>query len=177
MKIRPAISSDVTQCVAIDHSTDTDHVWQMEQHGGEGEISVTFRTVRLPRSMRVRYPRDPHVLIDDWARRDCFLVAEDNQTICGYLNMTAQPSPHVGWIGDLAVARTHRRQGVASALLGAAARWAQEHGLVRLMIEMQSKNYPAISLCLKRGFAFCGYNDRYYANQDIALYFEQNLRL
>ncbi len=176
MKVRPAISSDVAACVAIDHSTDTDHVWQMDQRTGDGEIAVTFRTVRLPRSMRVRYPRDPRVLVDEWARRDCFLIAEDNGAVCGYLNMIVQPSPYVGWVADLAVARPQRRQGVATALLASASRWAQEHGLVRLMIEITSKNFPAINFCLRHGFTFCGYNDRYYANQDIALFFEQNLR-
>jgi GNAT superfamily N-acetyltransferase len=177
MIVRPAISSDVAACVALDHSTDTDQVWQMDQRTSDGEITVTFRSVRLPRTMRVRYPRDPQALIDDWARRDCFLVAEDAGALLGYLNMTAQPSPHVGWVGDFAVGRPYRRHGVGTALLAAAARWAREHGLIRLVIETQSKNYPGINLCLKRGFTFCGYNDRYYANQDIALFFEQNLRL
>ncbi len=177
MKVRPAISSDVAACVALDHSTDTDYVWQMDQRACDGEISVAFRTIKLPRTMRVRYPRDPRVLIADWARRDCFLVAEDGAgAICGYLNMTAQPSPHVGWIGDCAVARAQRRQGVGTALLASAGRWAEERGLLRLIVETPSKNFPAINFCLKRGFTFCGYNDRYYANQDIALFFEQNLR-
>lgn len=177
MIIRPAISSDVAACVAIDHSTDTDHVWQMDQHTVDGEITVAFRTVHLPRSMRVRYPRDPRALIDDWARRDCFLVADDNGAIRGYLNMTVQPSPYVGWIADFAVARPHRRQGIGTSLLAAAGRWAQEHNLVRLMVETPSKNYAAISFCLRNRFAFCGYNDRYYANQDIALFFELSLRV
>ncbi len=177
INVRPAISSDVAACVAIDHSTDTDYVWQVDQRSGDGEIALVFRTIRLPRTMRVRYPRDPRVLIDDWARRDCFLVAEDGGNILGYLNMTAQPSPHVGWIGDFAVARACRRQGIGTELLLAAGRWAHERGLLRLMVETPSKNFPAINFCLKRGFTFCGYNDRYYANQDIALLFEQNLRV
>jgi hypothetical protein len=41
---------------------------------------------------------------------------------------------------------------------------------------MQSKNYPAIAFCKKQGMAYCGYSDRYYANQDIALFFGLHLR-
>jgi hypothetical protein len=41
---------------------------------------------------------------------------------------------------------------------------------------MQPKNYPAICLAQKLGFDLCGYNDRYFANQDIALFFAKNLR-
>jgi hypothetical protein len=36
---------------------------------------------------------------------------------------------------------------------------------------MQTKNYPAISFCQKHGMTFCGFNDRHFANQDIALFF------
>ena len=41
---------------------------------------------------------------------------------------------------------------------------------------MQSKNYPAISFAQKQGLAFCGYNDRYYASQDVALFFGMTLK-
>ena len=41
---------------------------------------------------------------------------------------------------------------------------------------MQSKNNPAIRLAQKMGFAFAGYSDRYYRDQDIALFFCLELR-
>jgi RimJ/RimL family protein N-acetyltransferase len=41
---------------------------------------------------------------------------------------------------------------------------------------MQSKNHPAIQLAHKLGFEFCGYNDHYFSNQDIALFFSRPLR-
>jgi ribosomal protein S18 acetylase RimI-like enzyme len=44
------------------------------------------------------------------------------------------------------------------------------------MLETQTKNHPAICFYRKHGFVFCGFNDRYYTNQDIALFFAQNLR-
>jgi ribosomal protein S18 acetylase RimI-like enzyme len=46
----------------------------------------------------------------------------------------------------------------------------------RIILEMQPKNYPAIKLTQKLGFELCGYNDHYYANQDIALFFSKWLR-
>jgi hypothetical protein len=36
---------------------------------------------------------------------------------------------------------------------------------------MQTKNYPAIQFARAQGFVFCGFNDHYYMNQDIALFF------
>ena len=46
----------------------------------------------------------------------------------------------------------------------------------QLFLEMQSKNYPAICLARKNGFAFSGYSDRYYSDQDIVLFFTKAIR-
>ena len=62
-----------------------------------------------------------------------------------------------------------------SRLLKSARRWAIEHELAQLMLEIQTKNHPAISFAQKHGFQFCGYNERYYRNRDIALYFVRGL--
>jgi ribosomal protein S18 acetylase RimI-like enzyme len=51
--------------------------------------------------------------------------------------------------------------------------WARERNLSRLMLDLQTKNYPAISFVQKHGFQFCGYNERYYSNGDIALFFSR----
>jgi ribosomal protein S18 acetylase RimI-like enzyme len=45
-----------------------------------------------------------------------------------------------------------------------------------MILEMQSKNIPAVHLAMRLGYEFCGYNDHYYSNQDIALFFAQFLR-
>jgi hypothetical protein len=36
---------------------------------------------------------------------------------------------------------------------------------------MQPKNYPAIHFAYKLGFEFSGYNDQYYRDQEIAIFF------
>ena len=42
-------------------------------------------------------------------------------------------------------------------------------------MEMQTKNFPAMQFARAQGFVFCGFNDHYYTNQDIALFFGKNL--
>jgi GNAT superfamily N-acetyltransferase len=66
--------------------------------------------------------------------------------------------------------------GVGSVLLAAALQWARANGLLRVVLETQSKNYPAICFAQKHGLVYCGYNDRYYPNQDVALFFGANLK-
>jgi GNAT superfamily N-acetyltransferase len=171
VQVRPAASADLPPLTALDHGYSTDCVWQMDAREENGQIGITFRAVRLPRSMRVAFPRDTQGLIEAWNRRVCFLVAEDAGQLKGYLNLTLAAAPETGWIADFAVDRRFRRSGVGSVLLASAAHWARQNNLRRLIVEMQSKNYPAICFAQKHGMAFCGYNDRYYSNQDVALFF------
>ena len=177
MIIRQAELPDLNACIALDPSFQTDHVWQMEEREDGDAVVVTFRTARLPRTMQVAYPRDWDSLAEDCEQGGCVLVAEEEDgEIVGFLSMMPQRWHDTGWVRDLVVDRHYRRRGVGSALLGAAAQWARERGLVRLTVEAQTKNYPAICFYQKHGFAFCGFNDRYYANQDIALFFTLTLR-
>jgi len=174
--IRPAELADLDLCLALDPSYSTESVWQMDWDGQDSRVAVTFRTVRLPRSMRVAYPRGREQLVAGWKRCDGFLVACQFELIVGYAALSMHAAEGAAWISDLAVERAHRRQGVGAALLNAAGEWAKSRGLRRLLIEVQTKNYPAICFCEKLGLAFCGFNDHYYANQDIAIFFARNLR-
>lgn len=160
----------------LDHSYRTDHVWQMSLQPTSMETAITFREVRLPRPMRVAYPRDPGRLADEWTNASAFLVAEREQQLLGYLALSAWSVPGTGWVTDLAVAEPQRRTGIGTRLLASGRRWCTEYGLSRMTLEMQSKNYPAIQLARKLGFVLSGYHDRYYPDEEIALFFTLNLR-
>jgi ribosomal protein S18 acetylase RimI-like enzyme len=181
--VRPAELEDLESCLNLDHSYPTAHVWQMDVQEASGGTTVTFRTVRLPRPVTVKYPRRREEMLGAWHRRDCFLVAEAgdgdrsvrSRHIVGYLTMDAYEWHKTGWVADLVIAPEHRRKGIATQLLQAGKGWAREAGLRRLTVETQTKNYPAVCLLERLAFSFCGYNDRYYANQDIALFFSLDL--
>jgi len=175
LEIRTAISSDIPELIAFDHNYSTDHVWQMEFRSRPDEVAATFREVRLPRAMRVVYPRDPQRLADEWTRRSVILVAEHAEIRRGYLGLVESTAEGAAWSTDLVVGLPHRRQGVATRLVGAAWDWCRQRGYRRLFLEMQSKNFPAIQLARKLGFVFAGYSDRYYPSEDIALFFVLDL--
>jgi ribosomal protein S18 acetylase RimI-like enzyme len=174
--IRPATSADIPALMAIDHDYSSDFVWQMEIQAEEGRIGVSFRQIRLPRSVRVEYPRAVRNLSNEWKQRDGILVALLDEQPVGYISLMLNSAPLTAWATDLAVARRLRRQGIGSALVLAAQEWGEAHDCRRLVLEMQPKNYPAIQMAQKLGFDFCGYNDRYYANHDIGLFFAKGLR-
>lgn len=176
MNIRPAVLADVNACLALDHRLLTDHVWQMKVQEAESNVTVTFQTVRLPRLMPVEYPRALEQLVEDWQRDEGFLVAEADGQVRGYVDVLAQPWQQLGWVANLAVHKDYRRRGIGTALMQQARQWARGQGMQALLVEMTTKNFPALSFFRKLGFEFCGFNDHYYTNQDIALFFVQAFR-
>ena len=174
IEIRPAVETDIEKIVALDHSYTSENVLQMDLLNEAGQIGARFRDVRLPRFVRVEYPRSSNMLMKDWKERSGILIAALSKTPVGYVILKEEVAPLTTWVTDLVVAPNLRRRGIGSALLLAAEDWAVAHGKTRrLVLEMQPKNYPAIRLAEKLGFDFCGYNDHYYANNDIALFYEK----
>lgn len=176
IEIRPAITTDIPTLMAIDHTYSSDYVWQMEIQTEEKSIGVNLREIRLPRSVRVEYPRPTHSLADDWTRRSGLLVSVLDSEVVGYISLMLDIAPITTWVTDLAVIRRVRRQGIGSALVLAAQEWGEQHNTRRIVLELQPKNHSAILMAQKLGFTFCGYNDRFYANHDIGLFFAKSLR-
>jgi GNAT superfamily N-acetyltransferase len=90
--------------------------------------------------------------------------------------MRSDPIYKIAHIHDLVVSQPYRRKRIGSRLLNVARQWARDHHLVQIMAEMQTKNYPGILFCQQAGLEFCGFNDHYFPNQDIAVFFSQTLR-
>lgn len=176
LTIRSVMPSDYELCAALDHTVSTENVWQMMVEELEDSRQVTFRPARLPRSTKVLYPRSGETLLQSWRLHSAFLVAEWEHIVVGYANVREETSQETAWIADLAVDSSHRLRGIGTSLLNAARVWAVERNLRRLIVETQTKNYPSIRFLEKRGLTFCGYNDLYYPNQDIAIFFGQTLR-
>ena len=177
IEIRPVTDEDIPVLLEIEHDYTSEHVWQMEiQQAEEGQIGVRFRQVRLPRPVKVEYPRPVKALRDEWTKRSGILVAVHAGEVIGYIGLMLDMAPQTTWVTDLVVSRRMRRKGIGSALVLAGMAWAIQRDCARVILEMQPKNYPAICLVKKLGFEFCGYNDLYYQNHDLALFFSKFVR-
>lgn len=89
-----------------------------------------------------------------------FLVAEDGETVLGYVGMMYVLDE--GYISNVAVSPEHRRQGIASALIEALLRRAEELQLSFVTLEVRESNAPAIALYERFGFAPVGRRKGYY---------------
>jgi len=176
MIVREAKPRDLEALTFIDASYTTDTVWQVEERSQRDEISVTFRRLTLPRPLRAEPPRNTQPSLRLRPREGYLLVAEEQGKMLGYIEVALQAERDMGLIHSLVVAPNARRQGVGTALLNAAAQLARRQDLSALLLETQTKNYPAISFCQKNGFEFCGFNARHYATNDIAIFFIRDLR-
>lgn len=171
VQIRPAVSTDLSILMALDHSCQTDYVWQMDVQRADGHLGAVFREIRLPRSVAAVYPRPVAALPESWNRRAGMLVALVGGQAIGYVRMSDALLPRTVWLTDVVVSPRYRRQAIGTTLVLAAHSWALERKNHRALLEMSSKNSPAIRLAQKLGYEFCGYNDRYYETKDIALFF------
>jgi GNAT superfamily N-acetyltransferase len=176
--IRDGLESDIGRCLAVDHTYETDYVWQMTTREEGDEREVRFKKDRLPRTMQSVYPYDEHHIRMAIPSEHCFLVAveRDQSEILGYMTMHNDPLYHVARVTDLVVSRPYRNHRIATRLLNISRQWAREYHLTQMTMELQTKNYPGILFCQRHGFAFCGFNDRLFPDQDIAVFFSQALR-
>jgi GNAT superfamily N-acetyltransferase len=176
IQIRPTTANDIPHLIALDHTTSSESVWQLELRRDTEQLVAAFREVRLPRSIAVSFPYNPRALADEWTKKSMIQTALVNDIPAGYLCAQERAPASVAWVTELVVGASNRRQGVGSALLASAQSWALGRSHRRLMLEMQSKNLPMIRLAQKFGYEFCGYNDHYYLTQDVALFFGKMLK-
>ena len=174
--IRPAIGADIPALLALEHFYETSHVWQMDRQVENGWGSVGFREVRLPRKVKVEAPTAAQWLEENWKSQPGFLGAIFEDRPVGYICLGEGFGASTAWVRNLVVAADMRRQGIGTALVLAGHEWALQRNYRRVLLEMQSKNFPAMRMALKLGYDFGGYNDHYYNNQDIAVFFTRYLR-
>jgi L-phenylalanine/L-methionine N-acetyltransferase len=91
-------------------------------------------------------------------------VAEDDAVIVGRLSLSRDPHPASRHVADLGlmVAESHRRQGVGTALLDEAVRWARSADVRKLELHVFPWNEPALALYGSFGFVREGYRKRHY---------------
>lgn len=182
MIIREGQPEEAYKCAEIDSSFITTHVWQMEElrpdpfAGTNEEVAVIFREVRLPRPRSVAPRLEIRHLVETLQSSDLFLVAEENDKIHGYLGLSLDGSHNIGLITNVVVHPSQRQRGIGRQLVERTKHWADHERLWSLMLETQTKNFPAVHFFQRSGFSFCGYNDHYYPDGDIAIFFACKLR-
>lgn len=91
-----------------------------------------------------------------------YFAALEGEDVVGYAGMWL--SADGGQITNIAVAPSHRRKGIASALLKRLCTVCEEEKAEAIMLEVRSGNNAAVSLYEKFGFKKVGERKNYYKN-------------
>jgi len=173
LTIRPAVTPDIEFLSKMDHSIKTDRVWQMATFNESDSMRTDFKETQLPRAMRLAYPRSPDTLVNRWGDYNAVFVGCIDGAPVSYLSLSSIVTENLIRVKDLVVDQNFRRQGVASQMIQFAIQWGKERNITRISMEMSSKNFPAISLAKKNKFHFSGFNDNFFRNNDIAIFFSR----
>ncbi|MEA3327132.1 MAG: GNAT family N-acetyltransferase [Chloroflexota bacterium] len=176
IEIRSANPNDFEDLTAFEHGYYSEYVWQMSLDVSAEKSQVEFRRRHLPRRVFVSYPRKRTAIFNDFDSAEAFLIAELNERPVGYLKIEAQKDSDIARVSDLVISAPMRRQGIASGLLYAAMDLMTHRCFHTLVLEMQSKNDPAIKMATKLGFTFCGFRDHFFPNQELALFYSRFTR-
>lgn len=172
--IRRPTLHDLNDCAKLDASYTTQRVWQLNLGVEPNDIAIHLHLVQLPRPINV--PADPmgDNLLRYWQRGDCMLSARQDRDVVGFIHLFTEPG--MALIQHHIVQPDYRRQGVGAKLLAQAMQWGQDRNLRSIMVQVSTKNYPAISFYLNHGFSFCGFNERFYADHEITLDLARTIR-
>ena len=89
-------------------------------------------------------------------------IAVDNNTICGYCGLNTILDE--GYITNVAVLESYRRQGIGKLLVNALIDFANEKNLAFLTLEVRKSHTPAINLYKNNGFEEVGERKNYYTS-------------
>jgi ribosomal protein S18 acetylase RimI-like enzyme len=171
--VRPLIPGDIEILSEFDHGYYSDYVWQMALDLSSEAAKLDFRRTRLPRRVFVPYPRRRDEIFDALNQVEAFLVAVLDHSPVGYIKVEVEQNNKIARVTDLVVSTPVRRQGIASGLLLAVMEMISHRKYYALILEMQSKNDPAITMAAKLGFKFCGYRDHYFSNKELGIFFNR----
>jgi len=171
--IRIVKQEDLSVMIELDHSYKTNHILRMEVNEEGNQINTSFHQVRLPRTTTIQYPRDEDNLIHSWQLCTSIYVGTIRGEIVSYIGLEEISPSSVVRIRDIVVSPSYRRMGIASGLIFSAEKWAASRKYSLMILEMQPKNDPAIHLARKLGYSFSGFQNRFYPNQEMAVFFEK----
>lgn len=97
------------------------------------------------------------------ASPDGFLVALHNSTVIGFL-IGIKTTPTTARILMLSVKKSHRKQGIGTALLKTYLAEMKQHQVKRLDLEVRTTNHAALEFYKKQGFALKDVLSGFYQN-------------
>ena len=176
IEIGAATLDEMTQITQIDLSFESDYVWKTQMLEGLDSFESSFQRIRLPKTIRVSYQAYSAANMENLIRQRQILSVRYEENVIGYVRLEQDETVNRLVIKTGGVMPEYRNKGVGTVLLDQICDIARHNRIRSLVCMVQAKNDPTIRFLLARGFVFCGYQEFFFRNMEIGLFFSKNIR-
>ena len=176
IEIGAATLDEFPQIAKMDLSFESDYVWKTQMLEGLGSIEASFQRIRLPKTIRVSFQAYSTANLEALIRQRQILSVRYEDQVIGYLRLEQDETVNRLVMKTGGVMPEYRNKGVGTVLLERVSEIARNNNIRNLVCMVQAKNDPAIHFLMARGFVFCGYQEFFFRNMEIGLFFSKNIR-
>jgi ribosomal protein S18 acetylase RimI-like enzyme len=157
----------------IDSGFQTDRALRLQREERAGGYLWSLNEERLSSPYVKQYDSGK---LDEWLRLYadsagidgfCFALARLGEQAHGLLTWRRMEWNDTLWLVDIRIRPAARRLGVGSALVDFLKQVATQQTVRGIAVETQINNFPALCFYRKLGFEIVGFNDHFYANDDL----------
>lgn len=176
IEIGAATLEEYPQIAQMDLSFESDYVWKTQMLEGLDSFESSFQRIRLPKTIHVSFQAySPSNLEYMISQREILSVRYEEHVI-GYIRLEQDEAVNRLILKTGGIMPEYRNKGVGSVLLERVTEIARHNSIRSLVAMVQAKNDPAIRFLLARGFVFSGYQEFFFRNMEIGLFFSKNVR-
>ena len=176
IEIGAAAMEELTQIAQMDLSFESDYVWKTQMLEGLDSFESSFQRIRLPKTIRVSFQAYSTANLETLIQRREILAVRYEEKVIGYARLEQDETVNRLVVKSGGIMPEYRNKGVGSALLDRICEIAHYNRIRSLVCMVQAKNDPAIHFLMARGFVFCGYQEFFFRNMEIGLFFSKNIR-
>ena len=176
IEIGAATLDEFPQIAQMDLSFESDYVWKTQMLEGLGSFESSFQRIRLPKTIRVSFQAYSTANMENLIRQRQVLSVRYEDKVIGYIRLEQDETVNRLILKTGGVTPEYRNKGVGTVLLDRITEIARNNSIRSLICMVQAKNDPAIHFLMARGFIFCGYQEFFFRNMEIGLFFSKNIR-
>ena len=176
IEIGAAIIDEYPQIAQIDLSFDSDYVWKTQMLEGLDSFESSFQRIRLPKTIHVSFQAYTTANLESLIMQREILSVRYEEHVIGYIRLEQDEAVNRLILKTGGIMPEYRNKGVGAVLLDRIMEIARHNNIRSLVAMVQAKNDPAIRFLLAHGFVFCGYQEFFFRNMEIGLFFSKNVR-
>ena len=176
IEIGTATLDEMPQIAQMDLSFESDYVWKTQMLEGFDTFESSFQRIRLPKTIRVSFQAYSAANLETLIRQNSIISVRYEDQLIGYVRLERDETVNRLVLKTGGIMPEYRNKGVGTVVLDRVCEIAKINKIRSVVCMVQAKNDPAIHFLLARGFVFCGYQEFFFRNMEIGMFFSKNIR-